>query len=113
MRTLLGSAAILTLLATPAAPRSQTLMSCEIQQVRSSGENTEIVYSHNCRPVTNAEVLRTETGPNGEIRIIYGRERPALGGGPIYIMRHGDTGRERGTAHYGAPLDGNVGTVGR
>lgn len=92
----------------------QTLMSCEVTGIRGSGENVEIVYNErNCRPVTSAEVLRADgTGDNATA--VYGSsQRSALGGGPVYIMRFGNSSGERGSTHYGAPLDGNVGTVGR
>lgn len=63
-----------------------------------------------CRSVTGGDVAAMRAALNGEINVTYGGRRSALGGGPVYILRFGSG---RGNAHYGAPLDGNVGMVGR
>ncbi|MGX9961681.1 hypothetical protein ACVFYP_00070 [Roseomonas sp. F4] len=103
------AAALLTSLA--ALPASaQTLMSCQVQEVRGSGENVEVVYSMNCSPVVGGDVSRLETTGNNEFRVTYGAGRPAIGGGPVYILRYNSELGAPGQTHYGAPLDGNVGT---
>jgi hypothetical protein len=100
---------VAALAASPAA--AQTLMTCEVIGTSGSGENAQILYNeNNCRPVTSAEVLGS-TGTGSGSSTVYGsRQQPTLGGGPVYILRFGE---DRGRAHYGPPLDGNPGTVGR
>jgi hypothetical protein len=80
-----GTAATLFSLGPPAL--AQSLLSCDVQEGRGSGKNAEIIYSMNCQPVVGGDVTRVTTGVNGEIEVIYGAGRPALGGGPIYILR--------------------------
>ncbi len=91
---------------------SQNLLTCDIEEVRGSGQDTEAVYNMNCRPVAGGNVTDVRTGQNGEIQVTYGAGRPPiLAGGPIYILRWFTDPGDRN--HYGPPLDGNVGTVGR
>ncbi|PZW48264.1 hypothetical protein C8P66_10511 [Humitalea rosea] len=94
----------------PAATPPATLMSCQVQETRGSGESAEIVYNMNCMPVVGGGVTRIESTGNGEFRVTYGNGRPVFAGGPVYILH---TGEEPGTAGYGAPRDGNVGTPNR
>jgi hypothetical protein len=93
------------------AASAQNLLSCDVQEVRGSGENTEVIYSMNCRPVIGGDVASVRSGQNGEIEVTYGSGMPALGGGPVYVLRFNNPHGE--AMHYGPPLDGNVGTVGR
>jgi hypothetical protein len=90
---------------------AQNLLTCDVQEVRGSGEGAEVIYSMNCRPVVNGDVTDVRTGANGEIEVTYGAGRPVLAGGPIYILRFSNN--PSNTTHYGAPLDGNIGSVGR
>jgi hypothetical protein len=90
---------------------AQDPLSCDVQEIRSSGENTEIIYSMNCRPVAGGGVTGVCNGVNGEIEVIHGAGRSAFGGGPAYILRFSNRPVE--DVHYGPPLDGNIGAVGR
>ncbi|WP_203072069.1 hypothetical protein [Falsiroseomonas ponticola] len=111
---LLLSAAPLLAQTAPARPNAPgTLMSCQVQEVRGSGENTEVVYSMNCMPVVGGDVARVEQQQNGEYRVTYGAGRPAYGGGPVYILRFNSELGQVGEGHHGAPLDGNPGTARR
>ncbi len=103
------TAAPLACVALPAP--AQDLLSCDVQETRGSGENTEIIYSMNCRPVAGGGVTDVRPGLNGEIEVTYGAGRPAFGGGPVYILRFSN--RPGDDVHYGPPLDGNIGTVGK
>jgi hypothetical protein len=99
------------LAAAAALPASaQTLMSCQVQEVRGTGENVEIVYNMNCMPVVGGDATKVESTGNGEYRVTYGNGRPAFGGGPVYILRFNSELGAPGETHYGAPLDGNPGT---
>lgn len=109
--TLLLAAAALPAATSPAA--AQTLMSCQVQEVRGSGENVEIVYNMNCMPVVGGDATRVESTGNGEYRVTYGNGRPAFGGGPVYILRFNSEFGAPGETRYGAPLDGNPGTARR
>lgn len=111
---LLLSAAPLLAQTAPARPNAPgTLMSCQVQEVRGSGENTEVIYSMNCMPVVGGDVTRVQQQQNGEYTVTYGGGRPAIGGGPVYILRFNSELGQVGEAYYGAPLDGNPGTVRR
>ncbi|NKE48590.1 hypothetical protein HB662_27730 [Roseomonas frigidaquae] len=105
---MIAAALVASLAALPAG--AQTLMSCQVEEVRGSGENVEIVYSMNCGPVVGGDVTRIESTGNNEFRVTYGAGRPAIGGGPVYILRYNSELGAPGDRHYGAPLDGNVGT---
>ena len=106
-----GGVLLASLAALPAS--AQSLMSCQVQETRGSGENTEIIYTMNCMPVVGGDVTRVETLGNNELRVIYGAGRPVFGGGPVYILRFNSELGSPGEVHYGPPLDGNVGTAGR
>lgn len=109
--TIALAAALLTgTAATQAAAQSGTLMSCQVQEVRGSGESTEIVYNMNCMPVVGGDVTKVQALSGGEYRVTYGAGRPAFGGGPVYILRFTSELGAPGDLHYGAPLDGNVST---
>jgi hypothetical protein len=114
---LVASALLLSstpLLAQPARPNPQgTLMSCQVQEVRGSGENAEVVYSMNCMPVFGGDVARVEHQQNGEYLVTYGNGRPAYGGGPVYVLRFNSEAGQVGEGYHGAPLDGNPGTARR
>ncbi len=112
---LLGTATAPLLAQTAPARNSPpgTLMSCQVQEVRGSGENTEVVYNMNCMPVVGGDVARVEQQQNGEYRVTYGAGRPAYGGGPVYILRFISELGQVGEGYHGAPLDGNPGTARR
>ncbi len=100
---------VAALAASPAG--AQTLMTCEVVGTSGSSENSKIFYSeNNCRPVTSAEVIGTMSTGNSTTSIYGNRQQPALGGRPVYILCFGE---DRGRAHYGPPVDGSSGTVGR
>ncbi|WP_439599149.1 hypothetical protein [Falsiroseomonas sp.] len=114
MRSLPILAAAALAVSAAALPASaQTLMSCQVQEVRGSGENTEVVYNMNCQPVVGGDATRVEATGMGEYRVTYGNGRPAFGGGPVYILRFNSELGAPGETRYGAPLDGNPGTARR
>jgi hypothetical protein len=111
MRHFLAVTGLLLLGAQQAA--ANNLMSCDVIGTRTNGENTEIIYNTaSCRPVVTAEVVGTETSGNSTRNVYGAATQPALGGGPIYIMRFVDQ-NQGPVIHYGPPLDGNPGTAGR
>jgi hypothetical protein len=93
------------------AAESQNLLSCEVQEIRSSGDGPQVVYGMSCRPVDGGNVTEVRTATGGEIEVTYGAGSPVLGGGPIYILRYSTDPGDR--THYGPALDGNIGTAGR
>jgi hypothetical protein len=90
---------------------SQDLLSCEVQEIRSSGDGPQAVHGISCRPVACGNVNEVRTATGGEIEVTYGAGSPVLSGGPIYVLRYSTDPGDR--THYGPPLDGNIGTAGR
>jgi hypothetical protein len=86
-----------------------TLMSCAVTQ-STGGEGGGIVYNMNCKPVVGGDIAQIENVDGDTFRVRYGSGTPAFGGGQVYILRYSG---EPGEIRYGAPLDGNTGTVGR
>ncbi|MGK7866320.1 hypothetical protein [Falsiroseomonas sp. E2-1-a20] len=112
MRNIAMAAGLLLLFGTQGAAAS-TLMSCDVIETRTSGNNTEIVYNESsCRPAQSSQALGTQ-GSGESAQTVYGAAtQPVAGGGPVYIMRFVDQ-NQGPVIHYGAPLDGRLGTSGR
>ncbi|MBO1077162.1 hypothetical protein [Roseomonas marmotae] len=91
------------------AQTTGVLMSCEVAG-NTGGEGGGITYNMNCKPAIGGDVATVENLGSDSYRVTYGKGQPAHAGGPVYILRYGS---EPGAVHYGAPLDGNIGTVGR
>jgi hypothetical protein len=85
------------------------LMSCEVTQ-STGGEGGDIVYNMSCKPVVGGDIARIQNVGGDNFTVRYGSGTPAFGGGQVYILRYGS---EPGEIYYGAPLDGNTGTIGR
>ncbi|MDJ0388740.1 hypothetical protein QMO56_11510 [Roseomonas sp. E05] len=85
------------------------LLSCGVRQAP-GGENGRILYNMSCKPVVGGDIASIENVDGETFNVSYGSGAPAFGGGQVYVLRYG---AEPGEIHYGKPLDGNIGTVGR
>lgn len=112
MHRLLTAAVIAAALAGSGPPAAaQDLLTCDVQETRGSGENVEVIYSMNCRPVAGGGVTAVRPGLNGELEIIYGAGRPAMIGSSIFMLRRGN--ESDATAYDVPPNERNSGAVRR